>query len=171
MRTVSEKFPNHMKFVSYHVPIYTTFPDKDIKRNLIEKEANASWIPIFDKYKFLASFENHDHTYKICKPMVNNVYDVCGTHYVGNGAWGIEVRTVKVDISEEKYKNYLKVASLNHFWLLTIEGNGSVNATSVDVFGKRIDYVNMTRDNCVWFFTKYFSILFWLNLVYFSWII
>lgn len=38
------------------------------------------------------SFENHDHSYKRTKRLKNNVEDVNGTVYLGDGCLGVDAR-------------------------------------------------------------------------------
>ena len=71
----------------YHTPLYTTLKSKKGSNELFMQETweqgFKNWIHIFDKHKFLVSFENHEHNFKRTKPLINNTYNECGTTYLG----------------------------------------------------------------------------------------
>jgi hypothetical protein len=60
-----------IKFVNYHVPIYSVCEsfDKSPERFLY---ALFHWVPNFDKYKVMTVFENHVHSFKRTKPLIGN---------------------------------------------------------------------------------------------------
>jgi acid phosphatase type 7 len=60
-----------VKFVNYHVPIYSICEnfDKDPRRYLY---ALFHWVPLFDEYKVMTAFENHIHSFKRTKPLKSN---------------------------------------------------------------------------------------------------
>jgi hypothetical protein len=66
-----EENRNKIKFVNYHVPIYSACEafDRDPTRYLY---ALFHWVPNFDKYKVMTSFENHVHSFKRTKPLIGN---------------------------------------------------------------------------------------------------
>lgn len=76
-----------IKFVNYHVPIYSVCQtlDNNPERYLY---ALFHWIPTFDHYKVMTSFENHVHSFKRTKPLIGNQPAKKGTVYLGDGAFG-----------------------------------------------------------------------------------
>ena len=76
-----------LKFVNYHVPIYSVCEnfDRDPTRFLY---ALFHWIPNFDKYHVMTVYENHVHSFKRTKPLVGSSPKEFGTVYVGDGAYG-----------------------------------------------------------------------------------
>ena len=99
------------QFVCYHKPTYGTAkgPNMNVRKH---------WVPLFEKYKVNAVFENDHHTYKRTHPILQEKVDEKdGILYLGDGAWGVGVR--KVPKPGEKW--YLdKAESRNHFWLVTL---------------------------------------------------
>ena len=57
--------------------------------------AKMNLIRAFEDYNFNLIFENHGHTLKITKPLLNNVAvsEDEGVIYVGDGAWSVSKRT------------------------------------------------------------------------------
>ena len=108
---------NKLKFVNYHVPIYSACEkfDKDPTRYIY---ALFHWVPNFDKYKVLASFENHVHSFKRTKPMIGNTPKQNGTVYLGDGAFGaITSEFCKPDITIDIFDSFTRS---NNMWLSTI---------------------------------------------------
>lgn len=66
-----ERNRNKIKFVNYHVPIYSVCEafDSNPERFLF---ALFHWVPNFDKYKVMTAFENHVHSFKRTKPLVGS---------------------------------------------------------------------------------------------------
>ena len=99
------------QFVCYHKPTYGTAkaPNMNVRNE---------WVPLFEKHKVNAVFENDHHTYKRTHPILKDKIDEDnGILYLGDGAWGMGTR--KVPKPGEKW--YLaKAQSRNHFWLVTL---------------------------------------------------
>ena len=75
------------KFALYHVPAY---PSSRPFNYGISKQIRKNWVPLFDKYKLTAAFENHDHDYKRTHPLLEGKTAPKGVIYLGDGAWGVE---------------------------------------------------------------------------------
>ena len=101
------------QYVCYHRPTYGTAkgPNMNVRNH---------WVPLFEKHKINAVFENDHHSYKRTHPIFKDKVDKdSGILYLGDGAWGVGVR--KVHKPDEKW--YLaKAESRNHFWLVTLTG-------------------------------------------------
>ena len=99
------------QFVCYHRPTYGTAkaPNMNVRNH---------WVPLFEKHKINAVFENDHHTFKRTHPIFKEEVDKDkGILYLGDGAWGVGLR--KIHKPEEKW--YLaKAESRNHFWLVTL---------------------------------------------------
>jgi hypothetical protein len=76
-------------------------------------------MPLFEKYGVQFAFEHHDHTYKRTLPMLGGVPDERGIVYLGDGAWGVNVRPVR---PVEEYGYMAKVASERHAIVMTLQG-------------------------------------------------
>jgi hypothetical protein len=108
---------NKIKFVNYHVPIYSVCEsfDKSPERYLY---ALFHWIPNFDKYKIMTVFENHVHSFKRTKPMIGNTPSENGTVYVGDGAYGALISEMCTpDITFDIFDSFSKS---NNMWLSEI---------------------------------------------------
>ena len=75
------------------------------------------WVPLFEKHKINAVFENDHHTYKRTHPIFKDKVDKDnGILYLGDGAWGVGVR--KVHKPDEMVPRQGR--GRNHFWLVTL---------------------------------------------------
>ncbi|HZH72496.1 MAG TPA: fibronectin type III domain-containing protein [Mariniphaga sp.] len=116
----------------YHIPAYPSVRNFNGSRSKLVRQ---HWLPLFEKHKIKLAFENHDHAYKRTFPIRRNEIDGDGIVFVGDGAWGVNVR--EVHKPEETW--YLKKAySQRHFILLTIQGNHQ-HITTVNEEGEVID--------------------------------
>ena len=96
--------------------------------------------PIFDKYKFTAIFENHQHTMKRTKPMRNSKFAEDGTIYFGDGNLGITgIREHLVDPLIETINGVD-----NHAWIVDIINPEMklINYTAINRNGNVIDHVS-----------------------------
>ncbi len=101
----------------YHVPAY---PSVRALADLLPTRIRTHWVPLFENAGVQLAFENHDHTYKRTKPMLNGVSGVAdGIVYAGDGAWGVALRT------PDASRNYLHgTQARHHAFLVTITGTG-----------------------------------------------
>ncbi len=101
-------------FPIYHTPAYPSFREET---GVQAKEVRAHWCPLFDKYGVKLVFENHDHCFKRTFPIRAGKIDPKGTTYLGDGAWGVEVR--KPDPAKPKW--YIeKSIGIRHFYVVTL---------------------------------------------------
>lgn len=114
------------KFAVYHVPLYPSYRAFDGSASV---KGRQFWLPIFDKHRLTAAFENHDHTFKRTHSLRENKLDPNGTLYLGDGCWGMPAR--KVDSQRRWYE--AKAASLQHFW-------------QVDVSRTRVEYRAINKE-------------------------
>lgn len=84
------------------------------------------WNPVFDRFKFMSLFENHEHTFKKSFKILGNAVNPNGSYYLGNGNWGADLgdgctlnnQTGLLEIVEYQH----------HFWLVRIsQSKGIVN--------------------------------------------
>jgi len=114
------------KFAVYHVPLYPSHRAYD---GSASAKGRQYWLPLFDKHRLTAAFENHDHTFKRTHLLRENKADPKGTLYLGDGCWGMPARTV--DAERRWYE--AKAASIQHFWC-------------VDVNRGRVEYRAISKD-------------------------
>lgn len=101
-------------FPVYHTPAYPSFREDTGTQ---AREVRAHWCPLFDKYGVKLVFENHDHCFKRTFPIRAGKVDAKGTTYLGDGAWGVEVR--KPDPKKPKW--YIeKSIPVRHLYLVTL---------------------------------------------------
>jgi hypothetical protein len=119
------------KFAVYHVPLY---PSHRAFEGAGSTNGRRAWLPIFDKHRLTAAFENHDHTFKRTHLLRENKPDSPGTLYLGDGCWGMPARTV--DAQRRWYE--AKAASVQHFWLVEVSRN-RVEYRAINKEGKVFD--------------------------------
>jgi hypothetical protein len=118
-------------FPIYHVPAYPSVRKYEDKGNQLVRQ---HWTPLFDRFGVRVVFENHDHAYKRTRPLFGNKVDYTrGIIYLGDGAWGVDVRKVH---PESWYLD--KAVEARHFILATLHGR-SQQFQAIDEDGKLID--------------------------------
>ncbi len=127
-----------VKFACYHVPLYPAHRDFMGSASVKGREL---WGPLFDEYRLMASFENHDHVFKRSHLLRNNQIDPEGVLYLGDGCFGVPARTV-----DEELRWYLARAERTpHFWLVEVEPDG-IRYAAVDRNGTVFDEVTQARN-------------------------
>ena len=127
----------------YHVPLYSSNPDDVDKGRYLE----AAWVPgIFDKYNFAACFENHAHTYKRTKKMLNGTAvgdDGLGTVFLGDGKMGISGMAVPdaskvVPVTDNGV--FAKTGAQYHFFAVNLNyGSGQLTVDVISHNGTQFD--------------------------------
>lgn len=98
----------------YHTPAYPGFREDTGTQ---AKEVRRHWCPLFDKYNVKLVFENHDHCFKRSLPLRAGKVDPKGTIYLGDGAWGVELR--KPDPAKPKW--YIaESGAIRHLYVVTL---------------------------------------------------
>lgn len=91
-KTLATRTSIPYRFAVYHEAAYPSFYPY---QGLIPKKIRTLWVPLFEKYRLLAAFENHNHTFKRTHPIKANQVDPDGVIYVGDGGWGAPPRIPK----------------------------------------------------------------------------
>lgn len=130
--TVSTAFPNYIKMVSHHNPIYHACAGN---RDSAEEEANDKWVPLFDKFRFMAIFENHEHAFKKTFQLTGGVPTSKGAYYMGNGNWG--ARPSSPTCQPNNSTGVLEYSSrINHYWLANVSvSQGVIQYTPYNTAG------------------------------------
>lgn len=105
--------------VPHVIPIYHTpaYPGYREDTGTQAWEVRTHWCPLFDKYGVKLVFENHDHCFKRSLPLRAGKVDPQGTLYLGDGAWGVELR--KPDPAKPKW--YIaKSGAIRHLYVVTL---------------------------------------------------
>lgn len=131
-------------FVGYHYPAYgTTKAPKggtplDAPRSI---EIREKWMPSWERHGVTAVFENDHHNYKRTHRLRGHKRDdENGILYLGDGAWGVETRTVP-DFETGWW--LAKAAGRNHVWEVRLRANGTSTVRAVDIDGKEFDRVQI----------------------------
>jgi hypothetical protein len=132
-------------FPCYHYPAYGTtkrpkeggLPSEHPRSLAIRRE----WSPLFEKHAVTAVFENDHHAYKRTHPILAGKRDdVSGVVYLGDGAWGVEVRPVATP--EEAW--YLaRSEARRHVFVVTLRAGGEATVQAIDVAGAVFDRVSL----------------------------
>lgn len=126
-----QAIPN--RFAIYHVPLY---PSHRPYSGFQSEQGRLHWEPVFSHYGLTAAFENHDHTFKRSKKILNGQVapEGQGVIYLGDGAWGRSPRTIPVQ--QPWYLD--KSSSSQHFWLVDVSEEGNLYR-AVDKDGRVFD--------------------------------
>ncbi|MCB1231040.1 MAG: metallophosphoesterase [Verrucomicrobiae bacterium] len=128
-------------FAIYHRPAWGT----GVKGNI--EDIQEEWCPLFEKYRLDCVFENDHHVYKRTQKITNGVPDEKnGILYIGDGAWGAEVRPITDRMLERVgARRYLaNWAARRHLVKVTLSPDGTkrYEATAPDgeVFDEFVDH-------------------------------
>ncbi|MDB6151138.1 MAG: hypothetical protein JWQ44_2586 [Chthoniobacter sp.] len=128
----------HFLFPVYHWPAYGTSKEPNGKLPSESKrsiEIRNQWIPHFERHGVTAVFENDHHNYKRTYPIRGHQRDdKTGLVYLGDGAWGVNTRTVPKDAW------YLaKTEPRRHLYHVTLPLKGPVTVEAIDAKGVVFD--------------------------------
>lgn len=105
-------------FPIYHVPAYpSNRSDHEGENSDLTQHVRKFWCPLFEKYGVKVGFEHHDHAYKRTKPMRDGKVNSKGVVYLGDGAWGVNLRNSEPDGPRWYIE---KSGSIRHFFLVTL---------------------------------------------------
>ncbi|HMP74225.1 MAG TPA: fibronectin type III domain-containing protein [Kiritimatiellia bacterium] len=122
-----------------HVPAYPSHRSSMDARNVSIRQ---NWLPLFEGAGVHLVFEHHDHTFKRSTPLLGGSIDEDGIVFMGDGAWGVDTRTVK----ETEGREDLQVAEKRHHaYLATFTDTGRV-VRAVDVNGVFFDQMSQVGD-------------------------
>jgi acid phosphatase type 7 len=123
-------------FPVYHTPGYPAHREFTGNSAIQAIRVRAHWSPLFEKFGVKLAFENHDHVFKRTHPIRANQVDPSGTVYLGDGAWGVELRK-----PTEQPRWYLASAgSIRHFFVVTLYKEAR-HVLAMDDTGKVFDEV------------------------------
>lgn len=127
------------------IPIYH-FPGWPSVRNpssSISRQVRTHFVPAFEKYSNIRlAFENHDHIYKRTYPIRNNAISPTGIVYVGDGAWGVNIREPGAHVGTETGWYLENAAPQRHFILVEIDGE-ALNIQMIDEKGFTFDSLQL----------------------------
>jgi hypothetical protein len=125
----------------YHYPAWPTVKASKGKTpydNRVSVMIRELWVPLFEANGVRLVLEHDQHTFKRTVPIRAGKADPTGITYLGDGAWGVEVRPIFPDLPF-----MAKTASRRHGWLLELHASGRVDATAIDEHGEVFDQVTI----------------------------
>jgi hypothetical protein len=124
----------------YHYPAWPTVKvgkgEKDPTENRVSKLIREHWVPLFEQSGVRLVLENDQHTYKRTVPLKAGQPDPTGITYLGDGAWGVDVRRIFPGLTW-----LAKGAEVRHGYILDIHAGGRIAVTAVDETGVEFDSV------------------------------
>ena len=126
-------------FVCYHRPAWGTGVKEDAT------DIQREWGPLLEKFQVDAVFEHDHHVYKRTKPLTLRRGDAVpdaddGVVYIGDGAWGVEVRSIPASAAALGYLEHW--ASTNHLLEVTLDGT-STRVAAIDADSATFDEVTI----------------------------
>lgn len=122
----------------YHYPAWPSVKvprgGTDPTDNVIAKQIRANWVPLFEAAGVRVALEHDQHTYKRTHPLKDGTIDPAGIVYLGDGAWGVDVRRVYPGLAW-----LAKEAEVRHGYYLEISRGGRIAVTAIDETGKVFD--------------------------------
>lgn len=125
----------------YHYPAWPTVKAPKGKTpydNRVSLMIRELWLPLFEAHGVRLALEHDQHTCKRTVPIRAGKADPTGITYLGDGAWGVEVRPIFPDLPM-----MAKTASRRHGWLLELHADGRVDGTAIDEHGEVFDRVTI----------------------------
>ena len=137
LKKVLAKNKDHThRFCVYHVGAY---PSNGKETSSTCKAVRTHWVPLFERYKLDACFENHDHAYKRTHPLINGKKSSKGVIYFGDGSWGVKPR-------QPKSRPYLAKALAEQQVLVVELSKSKRRYWAVNAKGKVIDRHEQAAD-------------------------
>jgi len=117
-RTLAERRRVPHVFPIYHLPAYPSYrkeTEGDNARHIPSLRTN--WVSLFEKHGVRMAFEHHDHAFKRTHPLRAGKVDERGIVYLGDGAWGVELRQP----DPEQPRWYIaRSGAIRHLFLVTL---------------------------------------------------
>ncbi len=133
-------------FPIYHCPAWgTTKAPKDGTPldNPISVAIRTHWVPLFERFGNTAAFEHDHHNFKRTHRILEGKRDdERGLLYLGDGAYGVAVRTVP---AEGTAWWLAKAEPRNHLWCVDLRVDGSAAIRAIDASGTVFDSVELKR--------------------------
>lgn len=125
------------KIALYHVPLYPTHYDFDLRR---AADGRRYWEPLFDRFGLTLAFEAHDHAYKRTVPLRDGApADRGGVVYAGGGPWGGSPKTAHPD------RPYLHTTEATRHFIVADVVDGRIHVEARTVDGRTIDAFTVGR--------------------------
>ncbi len=141
-RTLAARTNQQFLFACYHYPAYGTTKSPEDGTPLDAKRAIAvreHWVPFFERYGVTALLEHDHHNYKRTHRILHHQRDdEHGLLYLGDGAWGVETRTVP-DPADAWW--LARAEPRRHLWHIALAADGGAALRAIDADGAVFDEV------------------------------
>lgn len=145
-RALLERTEQQFLFPFYHYPAWgtTKAPKQGTPLdNPVAIAIRSHWVPLFERFGISAAFEHDHHNFKRTHRILDGKRDdERGLLYLGDGAWGVLVRTVPPEGSAWWLA---KAEARNHLWCIDLRGDGVAAIRAFDVQGNVFDAVQLDR--------------------------
>jgi hypothetical protein len=145
-RALLERTEQQFLFPFYHYPAWgTTKAPKEGTPldNPVAIAIRSHWVPLFERFGISAAFEHDHHNFKRTHRILDGKRDdERGLLYLGDGAWGVLVRTVPPEGSAWWLA---KAEARNHLWCIDLRADGVATIRAFDVQGNVFDTVQLDR--------------------------
>lgn len=145
-RALLERTEQQFLFPLYHYPAWgTTKAPKEGTPldNPVAAAIRSHWVPLFERFGISAAFEHDHHNFKRTHRILEGKRDdERGLLYLGDGAWGVLVRTVPPEGSAWWLA---KAEARNHLWCIDLRADGVAAIRAFDVQGNVFDTVQLDR--------------------------
>lgn len=122
----------------YHYPAWPVVKvpkgGKDPSDNVVATKIRANWVPLFEAAGVRLALEHDQHVYKRTVALKAGQPDPTGIVYLGDGAWGVDVRKVFPGLTW-----LAKGAEVRHGYLLEISRGGRIAVSAIDETGTVFD--------------------------------
>lgn len=140
-KAIAERAKRTTVIPVYHYPAWPTVKAAKGKTpfdNRVSLMIRELWVPLFEQHGVRVALEHDQHTYKRTVALKGGKADPTGITYLGDGAWGVEVRDPFPGL-----EHMAKAESRRHGYLLELHGDGRVDATAIDEHGAVFDQVSI----------------------------
>ncbi|MBX7066266.1 MAG: metallophosphoesterase family protein [Parachlamydiales bacterium] len=136
-KALSARSETPYRFAIYHEAAYPSYYPY---HGLIPKKIRANWVPLFEKYRLHAAFENHNHAFKRTHPMKAGQIDPTGIVYLGDGGWGAPPRSTNNlwYLANRQKKNSILLVSLT---------SEQADIQALDLLNQPLDQVTLSPYN------------------------
>ncbi|MFM7282860.1 MAG: fibronectin type III domain-containing protein [Planctomycetia bacterium] len=145
-RALLERTEQQFLFPFYHSPAWgtTKAPKQGTPLdNPVAIAIRSHWVPLFERFGISAAFEHDHHNFKRTHRILDGKRDdERGLLYLGDGAWGVLVRTVPAEGSAWWLA---KAEARNHLWCIDLRGDGVAAIRAFDSRGIVFDTVELDR--------------------------
>lgn len=135
---------NERRHVPHLIPVghLAAYPSVRSLNDSRHTYIRQNWSPLYDQAGVQLVLDHHDHAFKRTPPILNNNINPRGITYIGDGTWGVTLRSVKNPATEW----YLdKAESRRHVFAITLRPDGRTiraidsNGIVFDEFSQTID--------------------------------